>query len=71
MRVSARAYSLDVEKPIAINPDPDVVRRRTMTGVLDPDSLDPQTFISLKSFLNPHSRAHPSAHPPRTNAIVS
>lgn len=54
-----------------LNPDPDAVRRRTPSGVLNPDRVDPQTFISPKTFLNPHSRALPSAHSPMTNAIVS
>ena len=59
---------MDVEKPTATNnPDPDAVRRRTTTGVLDPDSVDLQTFISHKSILSPYSRAHPSAHSPMTN----
>jgi hypothetical protein len=71
MRVSARVYSLDVAKPTTTNPDPDAVRRRTTTGVLDPDSVDLQTFISPKPFLSPYSRAHQSAHSPKTNAIVS
>jgi hypothetical protein len=69
-RAFARVSSLAAERPTTTNPDPDAVKRRTI-GVLPLDPVDPQTFISPKSFLNPHSRAHRSAHPLMTYTVVS
>jgi hypothetical protein len=61
---------LAAERQRIYNPDPDAVRRSTI-GDLPLDSVDPQTFISPKSFLIPHSRAHRSAHPQMTHTVVS
>jgi hypothetical protein len=60
---------LAAERPIATNPDPDAVKRSTI-GDLPLDRVDLQTFISPKSFLNHHIRAHRSAHPQMTYTVV-
>jgi hypothetical protein len=69
-RAFARVSSLAAERPRTTNPDPDAVKRSTI-GVLLLDRIDPQTFISPKTFLNPHIRAHRSAYPQMTYTVVS
>jgi hypothetical protein len=69
-RAFARVSSLAAERSRTANPGPDAVKRSTI-GVLPLDPVDPETFISPKSFLNPHSRAHRSAHPQMTYTVVS
>jgi len=69
-RAFARVSSLVAERPRTTNPDPDTVKRSTI-GALLLDRVDPQTFISPKTFLNLHIRAHRSAYPQMTYTVVS
>src|SRR6266403_697364 len=71
MRASIRVSSLATVRPRTTNSDPNTVGGSTTIGVLSPDRINLQTFISPKSFLNPHCRANWSPYPQMTCPIMS